>query len=153
VGQRIEGARGDRSCRRLFPRHQVGAGDDRYARGRAHQGRRERDYSYDESRDVFELAEACALDASYQDAVRAILIRSNDSVMGVSAKQREPICIPDLADAPDYALRDLTLSAGFHSLLVVPLLGQDEILGALVLQRRAAGDFPASVIGLMRTFA
>src|SRR5262249_30125141 len=110
-------------------------------------------YSYDESRDVFELAEACALDASYQDAVRAILIRSNDSVMGVSAKQREPICIPDLADAPDYALRDLTLSAGFHSLLVVPLLGQDEILGALVLQRRAAGDFPASVIGLMRTFA
>ncbi len=110
-------------------------------------------YSYDESRDVFELAEACALDASFQDAVRAIRINSDDSVMGVSAKQREPVCIPDLADAPNYALRDLTLSAGFRSLLVVPLLGQDEILGALVLQRRAAGDFPASAIGLMRTFA
>src|SRR5216683_269811 len=104
-------------------------------------------YSYDESRDVFELAEACALDASFQDAVRAIRINSDDSVMGVSAKQREPVCIPDLADAPNYALRDLTLSAGFRSLLVVPLLGQDEILGALVLQRRAAGDFPASAIG------
>jgi len=110
-------------------------------------------YSYDEPRDVFELAEACALDASFQDAVRAIRIGSHDSVMGESARQREPICIPDLADAPDYALRDLTLSAGFRSLLVVPLLGPDEILGALVLQRRAAGDFPASTIGLMRTFA
>ena len=47
----------------------------------------------------------------------------------------------------------MTLAAGFHSLLVVPLLGQDEILGALVLQRRAVGDFPASAVGLMRTFA
>jgi signal transduction histidine kinase len=37
--------------------------------------------------------------------------------------------------------------------LVVPLLGQNEILGALVLLRRPAGDFPASTVGLMRTFA
>jgi signal transduction histidine kinase len=110
-------------------------------------------YSYDASRDDFELAGTYALEPVFQDAVRATRIRLDESALGLSAKQREPICVPDLAKAPNYPLRDLTLSAGFHSVLIVPLVGQDEVLGALVLQRRAAGDFPATTVGLMRTFA
>ncbi|MGA7488307.1 MAG: ATP-binding protein [Xanthobacteraceae bacterium] len=110
-------------------------------------------YSYDASRDSFELAGTYALDPAFQDAVRATRVGLDDSVMGLAAKQREPICVPDLSRAPSYPLRDITLSAGFHSVLVVPLLGQDEIAGALVLQRQAAGDFPASTLALMRTFA
>jgi signal transduction histidine kinase len=110
-------------------------------------------YSYDASRDDFELAGTYALEPVFQDAVRATRIRLDESALGLSAKQREPICVPDLAKAPNYPLRDLTLSAGFHSVLIVPLVGQDEVLGALVLQRRAAGDFPTSTVGLMRTFA
>jgi signal transduction histidine kinase len=110
-------------------------------------------YRYDASRDAFELAEAYALDPAFQDSVRGTRIGLDESVLGLAAKQREPICVPDLARAPNYPLRDITLAAGFHSVLVVPLLGQDEILGALVLQRRATGDFPASTVGLMRTFA
>jgi signal transduction histidine kinase len=110
-------------------------------------------YSYDSSRDAFELAGTHALAPSFQDVVRAIRIRLDESVLGLSAKQRRPICLPDLSTAPDYPLRDLTLSAGFHSVLIVPLLGPEEVLGALVLQRRIIGDFPASTIGLMRTFA
>ena len=110
-------------------------------------------YSYDASRNVFELAEGHALDPSFEEAVRAIRIKLDESVLGLAAKKRESICIPDLSVAPNYPLRDLTLSAGFNSVLVVPLLSQHEILGALVLQRRAAGDFPASSVGLMRTFA
>ncbi len=110
-------------------------------------------YSYDAAQDAFELAGTYALDPAFQDAVRATRIRLDESALGLSAKQREPICLPDLSNAPNYSLRDLTLLAGFHSVLVVPLLGQDEILGALVLLRRPAGDFPASTVGLMRTFA
>ena len=110
-------------------------------------------YSYDSSRDAFELAGTHALAPSFQDAVRAIRIRLDESALGLSAKQRQPICLPDLSTAPNYPLRDLTLSAGFHSALIVPLVGPEEVLGALVLQRRIIGDFPASTIGLMRTFA
>jgi signal transduction histidine kinase len=110
-------------------------------------------YSYDVSRDDFELAGTYALEPVFQDAVRATRIRLDESALGLSAKQREPISVPDLAKAPNFPLRDLTLSAGFHSVLIVPLVGQDEVLGALVLQRRMAGDFPASTVGLMRTFA
>jgi signal transduction histidine kinase len=110
-------------------------------------------YGYDASEAVFGLAEAHGLDKPFQDAVRAARIRLDNSAMGLSATTRKPICLPDLSSAPNYPLRDLTLSAGFTSVLVVPLLGQDEILGALVLLRHATGDFPASTIGLMQTFA
>jgi adenylate cyclase len=49
--------------------------------------------------------------------------------------------IPNLASAPNYPLKDITLAAGFHSVLVVPLLGQDRSSGSLVLQRRATEIF------------
>ena len=110
-------------------------------------------YSYDGSRNVFKLQEAQGVDQPYWDAVRAIQIKPDETVMGLAAKKREPICVPDLSRSPDYPLRDLALSAGFNSVLVVPLLSHDDNLGALVVQRRASGDFPASTVGLMQTFA
>src|SRR3989449_5868370 len=54
---------------------------------------------------------------------------------------------------PHYPLRTVTLAAGFNSALVVPLVGPEGTLGALVVQRRATGAFPASTVGLMQTFA
>jgi signal transduction histidine kinase/HAMP domain-containing protein len=110
-------------------------------------------YSYDAGRHLFELAEAYGVDQAFRDAVRAVRVKLDESALGFSARKREPINIPDLAQAPHYPFRDLTLKAGFHSALVVPLIGQDEILGALVVQRRATGDFPAGTVGLMQTFA
>ena len=110
-------------------------------------------YSYDPSERIFELAEAYGVDQVFRNAVRAVRIKLDESAMGYSAKKREPICIPDLSAAPHYPLKDITLRAGFNSVLVVPLLGQDESLGALVVQRRATGEFPPSTVGLMQTFA
>jgi signal transduction histidine kinase/HAMP domain-containing protein len=110
-------------------------------------------YSYDAKRHTFELAEAYGVDQEFRDAVRAVRIKLDESAMGFSAKKREPIGIPDLSKAGHFPLKDLTLKAGFHSVLVVPLIGQEEILGALVVQRRATGDFPVSTVGLMQTFA
>ena len=110
-------------------------------------------YSYDASRDIFELAEAHALDQSFQDKVRATRITLDESALGLSAKQRGPVSIPDLSKAPNFSLKESVLSAGFNSVLIVPLFAQDDILGALVLQRRETGDFPASTVDLMQTFA
>ena len=110
-------------------------------------------YSYDASRGVFDLAEAHALDKSYQDAVRASRIGVDESVLGLASKKQEAMWISDLSSAPSYPLKELTIAAGFNSVLVVPLIGPDEILGALVLLRRASGDFPASTIDLMQTLA
>ena len=81
-------------------------------------------YSYDALEDAFELAEAHELDPALQSAIRAVRVKLDDSILGLAAKKGEPIAVPDLANAPNYPLRDLALSAGFHSVLVVPLLGQ-----------------------------
>jgi signal transduction histidine kinase len=110
-------------------------------------------YSYDASRGIFELAEAHALDQSFLDKVRATRITLDESALGRSAKQRAPISIPDISKAPNFPLKEIVLSAGFNSVLIVPLFAQDDILGALVLQRRETGDFPASTVDLMQTFA
>ena len=110
-------------------------------------------FRYDAERDVFELAEAHGLDPAFQKSVRAAEIRLNDSALGLSAKEGKAIPIPDLSQAAADPLKKPTLAAGFKSVLIIPLLGQDVIVGALVLQRRATGDFPERTVGLMQTFA
>ena len=110
-------------------------------------------YRYDASRKLFELAEAHALEQGFQDAIRSAHIKFDENIFGLAYDERHAIALPDLRQSPDFPLRDATLAAGFHSILVVPLLTQYEILGALVVQRRSVGDFPAGTIDLMQTFA
>ncbi|HEY8442042.1 MAG TPA: ATP-binding protein [Xanthobacteraceae bacterium] len=110
-------------------------------------------YRYDPLHMTFELAEAHALALSVQDRVRAVRISLDDSAMGRAAKEGKSLAITDLASTPNYPLRDITLEAGFQSVLIVPLIGQDEILGALVVQRRNKGEFPSRMVELMQTFA
>jgi class 3 adenylate cyclase/HAMP domain-containing protein len=109
-------------------------------------------FSYDHARGVFELAEASGLDRSSIEAIKAVSIAADDPVFGRAASEREAISIPDVNSA-DYPLRAAAHAAGFNSVLVVPLVGQEEVLGALILQRKTAGDFPPNTIGLMRTLA
>jgi len=50
-------------------------------------------------------------------------------------------------------LRDATLAAGYRSVLIVPLVGADQIYGVLLLQRRRPGEFPETAVRLMQTLA
>jgi signal transduction histidine kinase len=45
------------------------------------------------------------------------------------------------------------LEAGFRASLIVPLLGAEGPLGTLILRRRSPGEFSATVVSLMQTFA
>ena len=137
----------------IISRHQRGAGHDRYPSGEIFSRGRWRDLQLCSSRGIFELAEAHALDQSFLDKVRATRVTLDESALGLSAKKRAPVSIPDLSKAPNFSLKEFVLSAGFNSVLVVPLFAQDDILGALVLHRRETGDFPASTVDLMQTFA
>ena len=98
-------------------------------------------YNYNSYRRVFELAESHGLDDAYRDAIRGISIELDESVLGISAKQQETISIPDLSSSPDYPLKDITLAAGFKSVLIVPLIRQVEILGALSTSALQRGRF------------
>jgi class 3 adenylate cyclase/HAMP domain-containing protein len=108
-------------------------------------------YGYDAAKRCFNLAESIGIDKAAPGDHLAI--DQGASVLGEAAAQGEPIAIADLADASDHQLRDLAISAGFHSVLVVPLVDQKGVLGSLVVLRQNTGEFSPNLIGLMRTFA
>jgi class 3 adenylate cyclase/HAMP domain-containing protein len=108
-------------------------------------------FGYDATKHQFNLTEAIGIDKSAERA--RLAIDADGSVLGDAAAAGEPVAIPDLADAADHPLRDVAIAAGFHSVLVVPLVDQKGILGSLVVLRKTAGEFSENLIGLMRTFA
>jgi class 3 adenylate cyclase/HAMP domain-containing protein len=108
-------------------------------------------YGHDTERREFTLVEASGIDRAAEGA--HLTIAEGADILSEAARGGEPIALSDLAGAPAQPLRDVALEAGFHSVLVVPLIDQQGTLGALVVLRRAAGEFAAGLIGLMRTFA
>jgi class 3 adenylate cyclase/HAMP domain-containing protein len=108
-------------------------------------------YGYDLAKRQFNLVEAGGIDKRVEG--RHQIIPEQGSILGQAAVLGEPLAIPDLNTSPDSQLRDVAIAAGFQAVLVVPLVDQKGVLGALVVLKRAAGEFPKSLIGLMRTFA
>jgi class 3 adenylate cyclase/HAMP domain-containing protein len=108
-------------------------------------------YGHDAARRQFNLTEAIGIDKAAEG--QHLVIDEADSVLGAAAESGEPIAIPDLAVAAESRLRDVVMQAGFHSVLVVPLVDQKGILGSLVVLRNSAGAFSPDLIGLMKTFA
>jgi class 3 adenylate cyclase/methyl-accepting chemotaxis protein len=108
-------------------------------------------YGYDAGNHQFSLTESIGIDKSAESSHRAI--DADNSPLGEAATKGEPIAIPNLDATSAHPLRDVAIEAGFHSVLVVPLVDQTGILGSLVVLRRNAGEFSQNLIGLMKTFA
>ncbi len=108
-------------------------------------------YGYDAPKRRFNLIEAIGIDKNAPGG--HLSIDENATVLGEAARGGEPIAVTDLSTATETLLHDVAVAAGFHSMLVVPLLDQTGVLGSLVVLRRAVGNFSPNLIGLMRTFA
>ena len=108
-------------------------------------------YGYDAANRTFNLTESIGIDQAAEGGHRAI--DAHNSPLGEAAATGEPIAIAQLDAVPEHPLRDVALAAGFHSVLVVPLVDQTGILGSLVVLRQSAGEFSSNLIGLMKTFA
>ena len=74
---------------------------------------------------------------------------------GHAVLKRQPIQVPDIAVGPGYPsrVRDLTIKSGFRAVLAVPLIREDQVMGALTIARKQPGEFPQQVVDLMTTFA
>lgn len=108
-------------------------------------------YGYDAERRRFNLVEADGIDQSAEGD--HVTIDEGENILSDAAKSGEPIAIADLDHAAAQPLRDVAVNAGFHAVLVVPLVDQQGTLGSLVVLRRLSGAFEGSLTGLMRTFA
>src|SRR6478672_4808979 len=80
-------------------------------------------------------------------------IHIGDTVVGEAVQRRIPIQIPDIQNDPNPAVFDVIVRAGFRALLIVPLLGADRTVGALVVRRKQPGEFPKHTVDLLQTFA
>jgi signal transduction histidine kinase len=61
--------------------------------------------------------------------------------------------VADLKEEPPSPANDVLLRAGYRARLLVPLMGADRVVGALVVRRKAPGAFPPSTVDLVETFA
>jgi signal transduction histidine kinase len=110
-------------------------------------------FRYSRAERAFRLVEAVGWDEALAHSVRELHVAETESAMGEAVARRMPIQLPDLAQRASYPLRDITLAAGFHSALIVPLVGAERVLGAIILMRQEAGEFPAETVRLMQTLA
>jgi GAF domain-containing protein len=100
--------------------------------------------------EVFEIN----LDTVLAETIRAMPLRMGEGVMGRAAARREPLQVADIAEAGAYQsrLRDVLLGAGYRATLTVPLVREDELIGALSALRKTPGEFAREIVELLRTF-
>ena len=111
-------------------------------------------YEYDEHTQEFHLRAAENVDEDYLALLRRTRIRKGEGAVGRTGLTGEPTQIPDIRDRSlQSRLRDAFIRAGYRAVLVVPLLRDDHIIGALSVTRKTPGPFPDEVVELLKTFA
>jgi len=113
-------------------------------------------YQYDEASRQFRLAAVHALEEALDEKLRAATIRFGEGAVGRAAITRAPVQISNILDKSQGihpAARPVLMAFGYRSLLAVPLLLEDHIIGGLVIWRRAEGEFAGETVNLLSTFA
>jgi signal transduction histidine kinase len=110
-------------------------------------------YVFDEAQQQFRLSATYGMDEALIAAIREQRIGAGERLMQQAVSVRGPLQVPDLPQEPSSPALELILRAGYRSLLVVPLLSRDTIVGTLVVRRRDTGTFAAGKIDLLQTFA
>jgi signal transduction histidine kinase/CheY-like chemotaxis protein len=110
-------------------------------------------YVYDPGASLFVPQANYGLSDEMVAALRDSNIRLGDTVVGRCTAERRPVQIADLERDQEYRLYELLRNSGFRALIGIPLLREDHVLGALVIRRREAGEFPETVVRLLETFA
>ena len=77
-----------------------------------------------------------------------------ETVTGRAILERKVIHVPDLAVEPNFpGSRQITASAGYRAVLAVPMLREDQAVGAIFVVRREARPFSDKHVEVLRTFA
>jgi len=110
-------------------------------------------YVFDDATREFRLRATYGMDEKITAEIKDRHLHLGETAIGVAAERRMPVQIPDVRSHPSSPVLDVIVRAGFRALLTVPLLGADRIVGALVVRRKAPGEFPKNTLDLLQTFA
>ena len=111
-------------------------------------------YVFNEQREEFRLHATHGMSETMIAAIGSQYIGLGDrNNIATATTERRPVQVADTRDEPASAVNDIVLREGYRSILVIPLLRPDHIVGALVVRRKTPGDFAQSTIELLQTFA
>ena len=111
-------------------------------------------YEYDERAEVFRMQVSENMAEELLQVTRNAPIRLGDGAVGRSGVTREPTQVPDtLDDSYQSDRKELLIRSGYRAVLAVPLLREDNLLGALLVTRKTPGPFAPDVVDLLKTFA
>jgi signal transduction histidine kinase len=113
-------------------------------------------YEYSDAAQEFHLRASHHMEEELLSALEAAPIRLGEGAVGQAAVKRAPVQVSDTLNEQEYAstrLRPILAHLGYRSLLAVPLLREERIIGGLVVWRRQAGTFSPEVVNLLQTFA
>jgi signal transduction histidine kinase len=108
---------------------------------------------YDESDDSFQVRAAFGSSPDLVEQLRAVTIRRDSTLVGRAALAHRPLEVPDLAQAELDPHLEILFRDGWRSVLAVPMLRGDKMVGVLVIRRRSTGAFPPDMTELLETFA
>jgi len=109
-------------------------------------------YVFDELDQTLQVRATYGLSDELVAAIRGQPAGASDALRQ-AIQDRQPLEIADIRDEPPSPVREIAMRAGFRARLVVPLVGTNRVVGALVIRRKQPGNFPRGTIDLLQTFA
>jgi signal transduction histidine kinase/ActR/RegA family two-component response regulator len=108
---------------------------------------------YDEDTHLFGVRTAYGTSPSVIDALRATRIHVDETFVGRAALSRKAIQLPNLALTELDPHLQVLYDGGWRSLVAIPLVRQDHVVGALVVRRKMAGAFSDETCEMLSAFA
>jgi GAF domain-containing protein len=109
-------------------------------------------YVVDEQDQTLRVRATYGLSDELVEAIRGQPSGASDALRQ-AIRDRQPLQIADISNEPPSPVREIAMRAGFRARLVVPLVGTDRVVGALVVRRKQLGNFSKDTIELLQTFA
>ncbi|MET0787898.1 MAG: GAF domain-containing protein [Cellulomonas sp.] len=108
---------------------------------------------YLEEDQLFSVRSAYASSPELLAALRSVRIELGATLVGRAALERHPVAVPDLDEVELDPHLAVLHADGWRSVLAVPVLRGERIVGALVVRRRSPGPFAQETIDFLETFA
>jgi len=112
-------------------------------------------FEYDEAGEQFHLRATRNLEPRLVELARGTPLRKGDQgILGRLHAVRQPVQVPDISDGSySSPISDALIEAGYRAVVAVPLIREDHLIGALIMNRKTPGQFPRETMELLQTFA
>jgi GAF domain-containing protein len=113
-------------------------------------------YEFDDVAQAFQARSSHRITAEHLAIIRAEPIRVGEGAVGRAGAIREPVQVADIADERQFVApqtRSLLVREGLRSLLAIPFVREQQVLGGLVILRRELGAFSPETVATLQTFA